>query len=485
MTPGHENPAAPPPLLNAGDLVRAGRQLPLPCAIRCDDGGRLDLLRPLRVLPGKRITVEGRREGQPVLAKLFIAPGSASHWQRERNGLAALAAAGVPSASVLAAGALADGGHYLLAEFFPDAPSLAGELETRGAAAVREWLEAACARIGLMHAHGLVHDDPHPGNFLIHADGLRVVDGGGVRRRAAPLPGSEADANLARFLAQLPPGAEEALAGDLIAAYRAADPHHAPEFAALRPLIERHRHRRLDDYLDKTLRPCTLFEVRRAARHFSAVARADADLFAPLLADPDGAMARSAPLKRGHTTTVVRIELAGRSLAVKRYNLKNAAHALSRAWRPSRAWHAWREGHRLLFLGIDTPAPRALIEERLGPLRRRAWLVMDYRAGRDLGEHLAPYTDAAAPPPAESEALLRLFGTLHTHRISHGDLKASNLLWDDARRGIFIIDLDSMTQHSLPATHAHAWRRDRARLLANWPEGSGLHRWLDGHLPKG
>ncbi|MDR2259794.1 MAG: hypothetical protein LBE06_02440 [Azoarcus sp.] len=473
------------PVLSAGDLVRAGRQLPLPCSVRLGGGSRLDLLRPLRVLPGKRITGEGRWEGRHVLAKLFIAPGGARHWRRERDGLAALAAAGVPGAPVLAAGALADGGHYLLTAFLSGAVSLAGALEARGIAAGRGLLETACAHIGLMHAHGVVHDDPHPGNFLIHAGELHVVDGGAVRRRAAPLPGSEADASLARFLAQLPPGTEEALAGDLIAAYRGANPHHAPELAALRPLIERHRHWRLDDYLGKTVRPCTLFDVRRTARRFSAVARADAALLAPLLADPDGAMASGALLKRGNTATVAQVEIEGRILAVKRYNLKNMAHALSRAWRPSRAWHAWRESHRLLFLGIDTPAPRALIEERLGPLRRRAWLAMDYRAGRNLAEHLAPYTGAAAPPPAESEALLRLFGMLHAHRISHGDLKASNLLWDDERRGIVIIDLDAMTQHASPAAHARAWRRDRTRLLANWPEESALRRWLDGHLPKG
>jgi hypothetical protein len=42
-----------------------------------------------------------------------------------------------------------------------------------------------------------------------------------------------------------------------------------------------------------------------------------------------------------------------------------------------------------------------------------------------------------------------------------------------------------MTQYASAAAHARAWRRDRARLLANWPAESGLHRWLDEHLPPG
>ena len=165
-------------------------------------------------------------------------------------------------------------------------------------------------------------------------------------------------------------------------------------------------------------------------------------------------------------------------LVVKRYNLKNIWHAFGRSWRPSRAWHSWREGHRLRFYGIATPEPLALVEERFGPLRRRAFLVNAFCPGRDLLEILS----ADAEPPAEiAAALLALFGTLHALRISHGDFKATNLLWHDGQ--VVLIDLDAMTQHRSSRTHAQAWRRDRARFLRNWPAGSPLVRWLDARLP--
>ncbi|MDR3214115.1 MAG: phosphotransferase [Azoarcus sp.] len=470
------------PVLAAGELAAAHRAPPFPCAVQLDGGARLDLLRPLRVLPGKRIVGEGLWNGRQVLAKLFVAAGSARHWRRECDGLAALTAATIPTTPILAAGTLAGGGHYLLTAFLPEAHSLADELRA-DAATVRAWLLAACTGIGRLHAHGLTHGDLHPGNFLIDVGEPLIIDGDAVRRHTAPLPEADAADNFAYFLAELPPGmALEAL----IDAYRAGDPRRNPSLslAALRPRIEKHRRARLLDYLRKTVRPCTLFEVQHNAHRFTAVGRADADALAPLIADPDRAMAAGDLLKDGNTATVVRVDVDGRALAVKRYNLKGATHALSRAWRPSRAWHSWREGHRLRFLGLETPMPRALIEERLGPLRRRAWLIADYHRGRNLAEHLAPHIDAAAPPPAESEALLRFFDALTAHRLGHGDLKATNLLWDDAR-GIVVIDLDAMTQYTSAATYAHVWRRDRARLLANWPAGSGLHRWLDEHLPRG
>lgn len=89
-------------------------------------------------------------------------------------------------------------------------------------------------------------------------------------------------------------------------------------------------------------------------------------------------------LKDGGTCTVVRIDLEGLPVAVKRYNLKNTRHALSRAWRPSRAWQSWIEAQRLSYYGIPTPRPLAVVERRFGPLRGRAYLVTVASEGRSL-----------------------------------------------------------------------------------------------------
>ncbi|MDR1854128.1 MAG: lipopolysaccharide kinase InaA family protein [Azoarcus sp.] len=469
--------AVSPPLLTAAALVDARRVPPFPFAVLLNDGSRLEMLRPLRVLPGKRVVGEGFWNGTRVLAKLFVASGGVRHWRRELDGLKALMAAGIPTPALLAFGALKAGGRYLLTEFVPDAHTLADDLAAGGA---QEALAAVCVRLGELHAHGLVHGDPHPRNFLFAAAEPLIIDGDAVRHRVAPLPGKEADANFALFLAQLSP--DQPLEG-LLAAYRKGNAHHVSEFAALQPLIERYRLWRLKNYLPKTVRSCTAFEVRRNPRRFTAVARGDAEWLAPLLADPDRALSGGVLLKDGNTATVARVDFAGRALVVKRYNVKNAAHALSRAWRPSRAWHSWREAHRLRFLGIGTPQPRALIEERLGPLRRRAWFIADYHDGRNLLQVLAPHIEDAAPPEAVGAALLRFVEAFHRWRIGHGDFKASNLLWDETRQCVVVIDLDAMVQHAHVAEYACAWRRDRARLLANWPAGSGLWRWLNERLP--
>ena len=471
-----------PALSLAKALRAAGRQPPLPFRVALADGRQLTMRRLLRVLPGKRLVGEAEFEGARVLAKLFVGRRSAKHWRQECDGLDALLLAAVPTPDLLAAVAIAGGGHALLTAFLDPAESLAESWArvagcAAGDAEALAVLAPALNLLGRLHAAGLVHDDLHLGNFLRHDERFFVIDGDAVRVVSAGQPLAPADActNLAILLAQLPPDWDEQLAA-LLPAYAAE--RHWPESGELRRQIERVRAWRVGDLLAKTVRECSLFAVEHSVTRFSAVRREEADTLAPLLAAPDGAIAAGQVLKDGGTCTVARLRVDERALLIKRYNLKDLRHALGRLWRPSRAWHSWREAHRLLFFGIPTPRPLALIEERYGPLRRRAWLISEFCPGPNLFSHLSA---DCAPAAGEARAIEHLFRSLCRQRISHGDLKATNLLWDGQR--VLLIDLDAVVQHRSAAAHARAWRRDRARLLRNWPAGCALQRWLDEHLP--
>lgn len=477
--PGHPIP----PLLDAAALRAAGRTPPAPFRVALGGNRELLVLRPLRVLPGKRVVGEGEYEGRHVLVKLFIDSHSTRHWQRERRGIDAMTAAGIPTPPALGAEAIPGGGHVLLTGFLNGASTvldawrpLAAQLP--GSATALEVLTPAFRLLGKLHAAGLSHDDLHLGNFLRHHDALHLIDGDAVRvHTERPLIGRRAARDLAMLIAQLPRTWDEGHLASFLEAYRSGGGH-LPAAAVLHEALAAERAWRLRDYLSKTGRDCSLFRVERRFNRFVAVVRSEANALAPLLADPDRWMAQGTALKRGNTCTVARVDVGDRSFVVKRYNIKNARHALSRLWRPSRGWHSWREGHRLRLFGVATPAPLALIEERWGPLRGRAWLVTEYCSGNNLLAHLDADTE---PPAAEGEAIRTLFATLHRARISHGDLKATNLLW--GRGELKLIDLDAMRQHRSGASHARAWRRERARLLRNWPEGSVLYRWLNTVLP--
>lgn len=475
-----------PNVLDTAGLRRAGRAPVTPFSVALADGSTVSFHRLLRVLPGKRIVGEGRWNDRRVLVKLFIARGSARHWAQEKIGIEMLHKAGVRTPALILAEVLPGEGHVLLTAFLDEAQSLAEAWKPladlpAGSAAAFDVLCPAFGEIGRLHAAGCVHDDLHLGNFLRCGDEVFVIDGDAVRSisRGKPLRERPAGANLAVLLAQLPT-AWDAHRQRLIDAYVAGGGQPFAKPVLLDNEVLRIRNWRLADFLGKTVRDCTLFAVVRSAFRFSATLRSAAELLAPIMAAPDAAMKGGVLLKDGRTSTVAQVAIGEPALVIKRYNLKNLPHALSRLWRPSRAWHSWREGHRLGFYGIATPEPLALIEERVGPLRRRAFLITEHCPGVNLDQLLPP--DA---PPADdvAHAIIALFKGLHDLQISHGDLKATNLLWHEGK--IFLIDLDAMAQHRSPRRYAKAWRRDRARLLRNWPQSSVLSRWLDANLPAG
>ncbi|GHU26970.1 serine/threonine protein kinase [Betaproteobacteria bacterium] len=473
------------PTLSLSELRSQGRKPETPFQARSADGDIITMSRLLRVLPGKRFVGEARWRDRLVLAKLFVARSGGRHWARERQGLDLLHDAGLPTPDTVGAGRLDGGGYFLLTEFLDDSLTLAErwsavEALPSGDPQALDILRPAFALIGRLHAAGLVHTDLHLGNFLEHGGTLFLIDGDGIRR----VRGSEGEQtrqalnNLALLTAQLPLAWDYCMDA-LVVAYTSEQARWNPDREILLQAVGQARARRLAHFLGKTLRDCSQFAVRHTASLFSSLVREEQELLSALLDAPDAAIAQGALLKDGNTCTVARVDVDRRALVVKRYNLKSPLHALSRCWRPSRAWHAWRAGHCLAFYGISTPAPLALIEERVGPLRRRAFLVTEFCPGNDLLRHLSPGRE---PDAAEAAAITTFFDLLFRLRITHGDMKAENFLWHDKR--LVVIDLDSMIQHNSAIAFARAWGSDRARFLRNWPADSMLCRWLDAHLPK-
>jgi len=245
--------------------------------------------------------------------------------------------------------------------------------------------------------------------------------------------------------------------------------------------LQKVRNWRLEDYLKKAARDCSLFSAHIGAFGAQVIRREEQQFLQPLLDDPDTFIAKGLQFKGGGTTTVARVELDGRALLVKRYNIKGLGHWLKRFWRPSRAFHSWIEGNRLDFLGIATPRLLAVKEQRWLWLRGKAWLVTDLLAGEDIISRWQAYLHDS-PPEEELQALDALFDRLIRERISHGDFKGHNLFWEGGRWTL--IDLDAVRQHRSDASFARSYNRDRARFLRNWPDDTALHRLLDARLPQ-
>ena len=467
-------------------LRQYGRRPPQPLPVPLADGRVLEVSEWLRILPGKRLVGQASLEGEQVLAKLFIAPGAERHWAREKRGVEALIGQGIPTPELVASGHLTGGGRYLLTRYLPGAQTQRQRWDALSATdpqnpEAQQLVVEVIAMLARMHGQGLTQSDLHMGNFLWHRGQLHVIDGDAVAVHTAgqPLSHDAAADNLGAFLAQLPMAW-----GDrpepLIAEYLQHGTAAVLDPQCIARALEKGRQWRLRDFLSKAGRDCSLFSVRRNWWRVIAAKREEASVALPLLQQPDALFVGDPLLKDGGSSTVTQWEADGRAWVVKRYNIKGLRHWLRRFWRPSRAWHSWLAAHRLQFFEIATPAPLAVCESRFGPLRRRAWLLTEYCPGPDVLS-VFDSSGAALPPLEQREALIGVFRQLARHRINHGDCKATNFLWHEGQ--VWLIDLDAMQAHATESSWRSAWKKDRARLIRNWPADSEIARWLHAELP--
>lgn len=93
-------------------------------------------------------------------------------------------------------------------------------------------------------------------------------------------------------------------------------------------------------------------------------------------------------LKRDGGTAVYRAQLCGRSVVVKRWELRTLGARLKALAGGSRADRHWRGARWLTSHGIRTPVPYVMAVESGGGARRQ-YLVMEALKGRSVLEHLA------------------------------------------------------------------------------------------------
>jgi tRNA A-37 threonylcarbamoyl transferase component Bud32 len=433
----------------------------------------------VRAIPGKRLVCRAQWRDQGVFAKLYLGSGRHRYWRREVAGLEALAHHGIACPALIHRGPVNAGeALVVLLEPIVSAQTLATVWEQARTDEERLHILGEMMEVSArLHAQGLEQQDPHLENFVRTPRGLHVLDGGAVKRHRRPLSVDLSLSNLGLLLAKLLPEYDRwapAALGGYCAARAWSEDGLAPRLA--RQILS-HRRKRRDRFLAKIFRECSACVCRQGLRRFTVYRR---DCGSPalkrLLADPDASLHQPGArrLKDGNTCTVWSIPLDGKTLAIKRYNRKNLLHGLNRAWRASRAAISWRNAHRLEFYAIPTPSPVALVEERMGPLRGRAYFITEVVNGENALERFAPDRDQSPEGAFDMDALCRLIARLATLGITHGDMKGSNFIFGPD--GPTVLDLDALREHDWRAPFAREHRRDIRRFQANWHDRPDLQR---------
>lgn len=456
-------------VLSSADLRALGRELSAPFEVELDADGRIQsaqCVQVLRLVPERRVVVKMLLDEQVYLGKLFLDSNRAKYIERERSGVEAMHDAGVDTAVIRGQARLSDNGaEVLLLDYLPAVRHLSEGYAVNGQTGT-EYLKMAVGMMARLHQQGLLHQDCHLGNFLISDDRLYLVDGDAVQKGATLSTGA-AIQNLALFVVQLPLHLGEKSV-ELFACYCQHRGWAEDSYRAMfQQAVEKQRSDRQRRFLKKAFRDCTQFKASKSWARFAVVDRqAETAALQSLLERPDHYIEAGELLKDGNSATVAKVQLDGMACVVKRYNIKGFGHWLSRFWRPSRAWLSWRNAQLLQFYQIDTPKPLALLEERCGPFRGRAYFISECLAEEDA---LAYARKMAAQPPALavlSNQFADLFKKMALLKLSHGDFKATNFLMHGG--GLSVIDLDSMRLHRSAQSLEKALAKDKRRFMKNW-----------------
>jgi tRNA A-37 threonylcarbamoyl transferase component Bud32 len=410
-----------------------------------------------------------------VYVKLFFGKKAGRDAGRDASGVRAMIAAGIATPGLLLDSEIVDGSCRALV-FAEVVGSRNAETSWRLLAhdpAARFGLAKALVQtVAAHHRAGLVQRDMYLKNFLVAESSIFTLDGDGIRRHAAPVGRRAGLNNLALLLSKFD-AADDDWLPQLLQHYASVlgteiQPAEARAFPAR---VMAHRRRVARGYADhKVFRNCTDVVVERSWREFRAIARVhDSGELRGLLDNPDAWICGSDSkiLKNGNTCTVFAVPLDARKVVVKRYNIKDFRHAMSRAWRPSRGAVSWTNAHRMKILGIPTAEPLALLEWRWGPLRGQAYFVAEYV---DTTDAIAFFADPEITPQRKQHVALNIARLLHKLwrlGLVHGDMKASNVMIG-AEEQPLLLDLDAMREACCKWILRSGHGRDLRRWMENW-----------------
>ena len=185
--------------------------------------------------------------------------------------------------------------------------------------------------------------------------------------------------------------------------------------------------------------------------------------FSKVLLNPDELLKKSEIIKDDKSTTVGKFEWQDKQYIIKRFNARNKGHAIKRSLRRSRANNCWYMSLIFLKYSIAVAKPIAMLERRAFFLKADSFFISEHIDGVEILGWL-PEQESSMQIMVKQQ-MIEIFTIFAKNRLSHGDMKATNLLWSGQK--IALIDLDAAKQHSNNILFARAHARDKRRFSRN------------------
>ena len=444
-------------------------------SLALSDGSTLFCEEFVRVIPNKRLVCRGIWHQKPVYAKIFIGKKYQFYAARDEAGVKHLQQANIATPSLLSATGIIGHKGYVLVfkaiESAQNAEQVWAKLNQKQRPTLAKKLVQEIAK---HHNAGLLQTDLYLKNFLVDDEKIYTLDGDGIRQYTK-LSEQQALQNLSVLLSKFDVLEVEIWLADLLQTYaETRGLQAAPDAAHIKKMTNAHRQKVASNYADKKVfRQCSDVNIMRQKALFTCLSSQYAQTILPdNLTQMDTYFTEQNLLKSGNTCTVALAEIVGKPVVIKRYNIKNFWHGVSRALRQTRAAASWANAHRLKILDIATAKPIALIEHQKFGLKGKAYFLCEYIDAPDATQFFAECDDKAARAEAVKN-ISTLFYKLYFLKISHGDMKATNIKIVDNKP--VLIDLDSMRQHRTYFRSSVAHLRDLNRFMQNWQNEPALY----------
>ncbi len=433
----------------------------------------------IRTIPGKRLVVFGKWGNQEIVAKLFY---KKCHLERDVAGIHILLQENVPTPRLLYQGIgtiVNKKMEVLLFERITWAENLEFIWqEKKDSCEAVELMNRIVTEIATQHVLGIQQLDLHLKNFLVTEKTIYTLDGGGIKKTPPTLDKKSSLNNLALFFSQLGLNTES-LQKELFKTYSKLRGWiiKQTDWDVLKKVIAYQNKKRRQQYHKKVFRNCTAFaRVNILNKTIVYDRHYQSPLFMDFLHNPEKMFAQSDVtfLKAGRTSTVAKIRVDERWLVIKRYNIKNPWHWLRRCLRRTRAANSWWLAHYLRLFGISTAKPVAYIQNHFLGLRGTSYFIMEYIAGENVGEFFSTASEHAKNTSEIAKRILDVFYCLGKLKITHGDLKMTNILLENEKP--VLIDLDGMREHKTLFGFKRAFQKEIKRFMRNWEQQPGIYK---------
>lgn len=460
------------PIASTQILLHLTNQGDAPFGLLLDNQSILKVDAIVRRVPNKRLVCQAIWQQQTVYAKLFLGEHAKRHAERDQRGAQYLLDNHIASPKILYQ-AEVDGVCILIFEAIPQAQNLEVVWQSSTQQKRLSIAHLLMSTLAQHHRANLLQTDMYLKNFLLAGDLIYTIDGDGIRQ-FSPLTRALATRNFAVLISKFDVIDANNWLADLIASYHVNAVMGLAVQEVMR-IASLHRTQEANTYAtQKVFRQCSDVNVNKSQQYFSAISTQFSHLDLPYAASIyDDWIASASILKKGNTCTVASMTVGQTNLVIKRYNLKSISHAVGRLFRKSRAAISWSNAHRLDLLGIATPKPIALFEQRcMGWLRGKSYFVSELLDAPDVKAYFAMTINKETRAEAVKQIVL-LFYRLYLLKISHGDMKASNIKMSSTKP--VLIDLDSMCQHRVGLRAKHAHTKDLIRFMQNWKDDASLY----------